>query len=458
MIFVAKIKNVDIVNGNILRSIIRYSIPMILIALIQNLFNAVDMIVLGQVADSTAVASVGATSVILSLLVNMLMGIGVGAKVVLARLLGAGDEERVKKTVSTIMITALLIGAFSATVGTLLAKPLLMWTGCPADCRDGALIYLRIYILSAPAIMVYNFGKGVITVSGDAQRPLYYMIISGILNVILNFVLCMILPQKVIAVAVATASSQILGAILILNRLAHIEGMCHFSFRRLSFSSNLFGKILSNGLPIAFSSALYPMANLQIQAATNSFGSSVLAGGAAASNIEGLVGTVGGSGFAACATAFVGQNLGAEKPERVKKSILYCFGLGVGIAFILSVTIYTFSAPLASLYVGSDQLAIAAAQTRMKYVLLPLAINVAFSVINNTNQAFGYASFTAIVNFTGVLGFRVLWMTFIYPLYPTYVCICQCYLVSWLLTFVISSSFLLYIYFGRFKKGKLKKM
>ena len=220
----AKIKNVDMINGNLLGAIIRFSIPIILIGLIQNLFNAVDMVVLGQMADTYAVASVGATSVILGLLVNVFLAISQGAKVVLARFLGAKEEERVKKTVSTAMITGLSLGILSAVVGTLLAKPFLVLTDCPADCMDGALLYMRIYIASAPAIMVYNFGTSVLTVSGDSQRPLYYMIAAGLLNVILNFVLCLILPQKVVAVAVATVASQVLGAILVLNRLAHVEG------------------------------------------------------------------------------------------------------------------------------------------------------------------------------------------------------------------------------------------
>ena len=191
---------------------------------------------------------------------------------------------------------------------------------------------------------------------------------------------------------------------------------------------------MANGLPLAFNSALYPLANLQIQTATNALGSAVVAGTSASMNLENIVAVLGGSAFASGATAFVGQNIGAGKPDRVKKSILYCLGIGVGLSLIFGVLVYTFSEPLASLYVGSDRAAILAAQTRMKYVLLPYAICVAFGVINHVIQAFGYASFTASVNIICVLVFRVIWMTLVYPMWSTYECICQCYLVSWLLT------------------------
>ena len=454
----AKIRNVDMVNGNLLGAIIRFSIPVILIGLIQNLFNAVDMVVLGQMADTYAVASVGATGVILGLLVNVFFGISQGTKVVLARFLGANDEEKIKKTVSTAMITGFSLGVISAVIGTVLAEPFLVLTDCPSDCMDGALLYMRIYVASAPAIMVYNFGTSILTVSGDSQRPLYYMIAAGILNVILNFILCLILPQKVIAVAVATVASQVLGAILVLNRLSRMQGSCHFTFRQLTWSRSAFGRLMSNGLPMALNSALYPVANLQIQAATNSFGSAVIAGNAASASIETLIGTASGSPWGAAATAFVGQNLGANKKDRVKKTILYCLGIAVVIGTFLGLVGYLFSVPLSSLYVGDDQAAIAATQTRMKYVLLPYAICVIFGIVNHVIQAFGYASFTATVNIVCVLLFRVFWMAVVYPLNPTFDTLCLCYPVSWSLTLLTCGSFLLYLYFGKFKKGTLKKM
>jgi putative MATE family efflux protein len=454
----AKIKNVDMLNGNLLGAILRFAVPIFLIGLIQNLFNSVDMVVLGQMANTEAVASVGATGVILGLLVNVFLAISQGAKVVLARYLGANEEERVKKAVSTSMITGLLLGILSTVIGMALAKPFLILTDCPADCMEGALLYMRIYIAAAPAIMLYNFGTSVLTVSGDSQRPLYYMIAAGLLNVVLNFVLCLILPQKVVAVAVATVAAQVLGAILVLRRLSRVQGSCHFTFRRLSWSKSSFGRLMSNGLPMALNSALYPIANLQIQSATNSFGAAVIAGNAASASVEGLVGSACGSPFGAAATTFVGQNLGAGKKDRVKKSILYCMTLGVGIAALLGALCYLFSAPLASLYVGDDAAAIAAAQIRMRYVLLPYFICCAFGLVNHVIQSFGYASFTAAVNVICVVLFRVFWMAVIYPLDPGFDMICLCYLVSWCLTLLTCGGFLLYLYFGKFKKGTLKKM
>ena len=452
-----RIKSVDMLHGNLLGLIIKYTIPIIFIGLIQSLFNAVDIMVLGYVADTNAVASVGATTSIVHLLVNTFFGISTGAKIVLARLLGSGEGERVKKTVSTSMLLALALGVIVAVAGYFLSPIFLTLTDCPQECFDGALIYMRLYLVASPVIMLYNFGTAILSVSGDSQRPLYYMLASGGVNVVLNFVLCFIMEEKVAAVAIATAVSQMLGALLVIIRLTRMSGLCRLDLRHLSWSNVAFRKVMSNGIPIGLSSALYPIANLQIQAAVNSFGPAVIAGNSAMSSIEGVVSNIAAAPWGATTGVFVGQNIGADNKKRVRGTIFYCLGISAALGVILGVLGTVFSHPLVSLYV-SDEAAIEAAQVRMMYTLLPHAIAAINGILAQTVQAFGYSMLSTVNSIFSVLVFRAIWMQFVYPTQPTFDMLCRCYFVSWLLVLTVNIVFVLYLYNSKFKKGNIKKM
>ena len=452
-----KIKNVDMIHGNLVRSIVQYTIPIILIGLVQSLFNAVDIMVLGTMADTNAVASVGATTSIIHLLINTFFGISAGAKVVLARLLGKGEEERIHRTVSTSMLAALVIGFVAGILGFFLSPFFLNVTLCPQECYNDALIYMCLYLISAPVIMIYNFGSAVLSVSGDSQRPLYYMLLSGGMNVVLNFVLCLVMKEKVAAVAIATAVSQLLGAVLVVVRLVKMSGVCRLDLKKLTWDNSAFGKIMANGVPIGLSTALYPIANLQIQAAVNSFGPSVMAGNSAISSIEGIVSTIANSAWGTSAGVFVGQNLGAQNKKRVKGSILWCLLMASSIGMLLGGLGTIFSRPLLMLYV-SDEAAIVAGQTRMMYTLLPHAIAAITGVLSNTIQAFGYSIICTINSIVSVLLFRIFWMNVIYPINPTFDMLCRCYLVSWMLVLVVNIIFTLYLYNAKLKKGTIKEI
>ncbi len=454
----AKIKEVNMIEGSLWRAMVRYSIPVILVTLVQNLFNAMDIMVLGQMADTNAVASVSATSSIIHLLVTTFFGIASGTKVVLARFLGARDETGAQKTVSTSIWTALILGGASAILGLILSPVFLTLTKCPASCYDGALLYMRIYIAAAPVIMLYNFGSSILSVSGDTQRPLYYMLVSGILNVILNFVLCLVMPQKVAAVAIATAVSQLVGALLILRRLATMDGLCRMNLKVMKWSRSIFKMLMRNGVPIALLNAIYPLANLQIQTAVNSFGPSTMAGNTAATSIESLIAPVANTAWGATTTAFVGQNLGAEKPKRVKNSILLCLGFAASLGLVCGVLAYLFHEPLLSLYVGADPVAIEAGRIRMSCTVLFYVVACVNAVLNHSIQAFGYSVFTTANSVVLILAFRTVWMQLIYPQNPTFFMINICFVISWTMMMIAGTSVLLYIYNGKYKKGKLKKL
>lgn len=449
-------RSVDATKGAILPLIITYVTPLIISTLIQSLFNAVDIAVLSNMANSYAVASVGATTSINHLILHSFVGLASGSKLILARQIGMNDEKSIKKTVNTSLITAIWIGIIVAAAGFIFAPDFLRLTNCPAECFDGAVIYTRVYLLGAPAILLYNFGSSIITASGDTQRPLYYIMAGGVLNVLLNIVLCLILPEKVMAVAIATLSAQVLGAILVISRLCKMDGICKLIPKSIRFSWSAFGKIIRYGAPIAFSSALYPLANLQIQSAVNSFGVAATAGSSAASTIE-TIPSAFVTSFGSTCSVFVGQNLGANKPERVRKSFYLCLIFSLVTSAIIGSALYLSGEFWLALLVDKDAASISYGMIRLFYLALFYFVVGANNSLSSTIQAFGYTSFSAIVSIFGVLVFRAIWMEFIYPLYKTFDNLMLCFLVSWLIIMVANAIAFIVIMI-RYKKGVFKKI
>ena len=449
-------RRMDITNGALLPSIVKFAIPLMLASVIQILFNAVDIIVLGHMADTNAVASVGVTGAVTSLLINAFIGFSTGTNIILARFLGAKDRDNVRKTVDTSIISAAVIGTVIGIVGLFVSPLLLAMIECPAECWDGAALYLRIYLCATPAILVYNFGAEVLRVSGDTQRPLIYMLAAGLLNVVLNFILCVIMPQKVAAVAIATVASQILGAILVLRRLCCIDNACRIDLRRPVFAANLLSRILRFGLPIALHTALFPLANLQIQSAINSFGYAAVAGNAAAVNVEMFIASITGA-FGNSALTFIGQNLGADNRPRVKRAFGLCVLLGGLFGLVLGTVTYLFGRTLLVPFVGQDAAAIEYGMIRAAYIILFYWIGALNGIFGNVLQAFGYSVLTSLNSIFSVFIFRVIWMNVVYPLWPTYENVFQCFLVSWCILFTLNISMIIYV-FGRYRRGKLQRV
>lgn len=450
-----KAKTVDATKGSLLPAIIIYAIPLMISTLIQTLFNSIDLVVLRYAADGTAVASVGATTTIIHLIVNTFIGLSGGSKILLARFIGAKDSEDTKKTVSTSVIAGFSVGIISSIIGIACTKMFLRMTNCPDDCFDSAVIYLTIYFLASPAILVYNFGSGILQISGDTQRPLFYMILSGLTNVILNLILCLTLNEKVAAVAIATLVSQLVGAFLVLRRLYKIEGDCRLDVKNMHFSKNIFVRMLKLGIPMCLHHALFPLANLQIQSAINSFGSAAIAGNTASVSMEGLVGST-SSAFSTAALTFIGQNIGAAKKERVRKSFFLCFSLAVLSSLICGLLVYVFGEFFFSFYVDTKE-AVAFAMVRAKYILAFYFVSAMNGVFSSALQAFGYSVFTSLNSIFSVFVLRVIWMNFIYPIFPTFECIFVCFFVSWLFMLVLNTAMNLSV-FCRYKKGTLKRI
>ncbi len=423
--------------------IIIYAIPLILSMLVQQLFNAIDIVVLGNMADSAAVASVGATSSIVALLVNSFVGISGGSRVVLARQIGAHDKEKIRRTTDTSLLLAVGLGCVIAAVGVLFVPWFLDITNCPADCYEGALLYTRIYVCGAPFILFYNFASAIVTASGDTQRPLYYIMTGGVTNLVLNIILCLLLPQKVIAVAVATVASQVVSSILIARRLLTMEGPCRVAVKQMRFHLYSLGDVMRYGLPMALTNALFPISNLQIQSAVNAFDVAGTAGYSATSTIE----TVANSFFApfgaTCAT-FIGQNIGAKKPDRVKKTFSHCMWLSVLIGGCVGIFLFITGRFWLGLILGNDTAAIDYGMVRMAGTTFFMGIAAASVIYANALQAHGYSSFSAVNSIFCVLIFRIIWMQGVYPLFDGYgdrerfYVVMICFAVSWLLRLLVN--------------------
>lgn len=449
-------KPLDATRGAMIPQIVRYSIPLIISVLIQKLFGAVDLAVLGQMASTEAVASVGATVSIVDLIVNSFFGIAGGARILLAYQLGQSHDERLRRTVGTCLSLAVLLGVGVAVLGFVFSPILLTLTNCPAACIDGATSYLRIYILAAPAVLLYHFGAAVLMTSGDTQRPLYYMIACSGLNVVLNVILCLILPDKVVAVALATAASQLLGAFLVMLRLFRMEGVLRVSWRQLRLHGEPVLKILRFGLPMALTGSLFPLAGLQIQTAVNSFGPAAIAGDSAACVLGGVVGAFGDS-FQSAMGTFLGQNLGAGNRERVRASILHCTWLSAASSFVIGMILLVTGRFWLGLILGGDEAAIEYAMVRVFWLVSLYFIFEFAYALSIAVQSFGYPTVSSMINLAWILGFRVLWMTFLYPLYPSYLCLILCFFVSWF-GMLFCNGISLSVVWRRYRKGKMAKM
>jgi len=452
-----------IFEGNIYSSIIKYSIPIMIASLVQILFNAVDLAVVGNFATSTSVAAVGVTSPATSLVVNSVSGLSGGVNALLARAIGEGDERRSRKIVGTAITVAFSAGVLIAVLGVFLTPTLLDVLNCKEEYIRDAATYMIIYVASAPAILLYGFGAAIIRVSGDSTRPLYYVVASGILNIILNFVLCLCLENKVVAVAVATLVSNLVSAVLVILHLVNINGPCNLDLKHISFSWRELGKILRYGIPVAFSNALYSLSNLQIQSEINNFGTEATAANAAAIQIEHIISCFTGA-FSTASLVFIGQNLGANNKERTKKSIFSSLALSAIISSFLGLLLYFTSTPTLKIFLSDDLLAISFGKVRLKYILSSFGIAAVNGIMSSAVQAFGYPNLPMINSFVSVLGFRVVWMTWIYPSFevtpdPVHNIgnVYSCYLFSWIMLTTVNIIFFLILY-ARYKRGYLKKM
>lgn len=427
----------DMTSGPILPKVLMFSLPLILSGVLQLLYNAADMVVVGQYAGPEALAAVGSTSSLINLLVNLFMGLSVGASVAIARAWGAGDRDAVRKGVHTAISLAAISGVAVGVIGVVLARPLLEWMNSPPDVIDLATVYVRIFFMGMPFNMLYNFGAAILRAVGDTRRPLLYLMISGMINVVLNLILVIVFRLSVVGVAVATVVSQAVSMALVLACLMHSDGPIRLDLRRLRLHGPVMRDILRVGLPAGLQSSLFSISNVLIQSSINDFNSVAMAGNAAAANLEGFVYTAMNALHQADLT-FASQNYGAKRFDRVRRTLWVCLGAVTVIGLALGLLVWTFGTPLLALY-NSDPEVIRFGLVRMAVILPTYFLCGTMEVIVGQLRGLGYSVMPMIVSLTGACLFRIVWIMTIFSMeqFHTLQVLYISYPISWALTFSV---------------------
>ena len=428
-------RSADLTSGPMLQKIILFSIPLAASSILQLLFNAADVVVVGRFAGSTALAAVGSNGSLINLLVNLFVGLSLGANVVAARCFGAKDERGVQNTVQTSVTLGLVSGVLLAVVGFFAARGLLELMSCPEDVIDLSALYLKIYFIGMPMTMLYNFSSALLRAVGDTKRPLYCLAAAGIINVVLNLVFVIGFSMSVAGVALATIISQTVSACMVTRMLMKEEGALHLDLHHLGFHMGALKQILLIGLPAGLQSTVFSLSNVVIQSSINSFGSMVVAGNSASSNLEGFVYTA-MNAFAQAAVTFTSQNIGARKPRRVLSSMYVSLFWALSFGVVFGVLSCVFGTQLLGLY-SPDPAVIQVGLNRMYIVCGPYFLCGIMDVMTGVLRGVGYSLLPMIVSLMGACVFRIFWVMTIFAANRTMDCLMISYPVSWALTFLV---------------------
>ena len=423
---------VDMCRGPLLGKILIFAFPLMLSGILQLLFNAADIVVVGRFAGSQALAAVGSTGALINLIINVFIGLSVGANVLVARYYGAGEKEQVSQAVHTSVLLSLLCGVVLIAVGVLLARPLLELMGTPDDVIDMSATYMRIYFCGMPVIMLYNFGAAILRSVGDTKRPLYFLIVAGLINVVLNLFFVIVCGMDVDGVALATVISQVVSAGLILLCLMRMEGPCHLDLHKLHIYKDKMWQIVRVGLPAGLQGCIFSISNVLIQSSVNSFGSVTMAGNTAAGNIEGFVYT-GMNAIYQTALSFTSQNYGARQYHRISRVMRLCLALVTAVGLGLGLTAVLFHNQLLGIY-SSDPQVIAYGTMRMRFVATLYFLCGIMDVMAGVMRGMGYSILPMIVSLTGACGLRILWIFTLFASNRTLSMLYVSYPVSWFIT------------------------
>lgn len=433
---------IDMCSGSILKKMLLFSLPLMASSVLQLLFNAADVIVVGKFAGDNSLAAVGSNTSLINLLMNFFIGLSIGANVLVARYFGAKKLKDLEDTVHTAMLLSVISGIIITIIGVIFAKTILIWMNTPEAVLDLAVLYLRIYFLGMTSTMIYNFGSAILRAMGDTKRPLYYLLFAGIINVVFNLFFVIVLKMDVAGVALATVISQTISAVLIVRCMIREKGEMHLDIRKLAINKEKFLLILKIGFPASVQGILFSVSNVIIQSSVNSFGETVVAGNSAAANIEGFV-YVAMNAFSQAAMAFTSQNLGAARYERINR-ILFTAEVCVCIVGIIMGNLVVLGGrPLLSMY-SSSAAVLDAGMARLKIICRFYALCGIMDVVVGSLRGLGYSVVPMLVSLVGACGLRLLWIFTLFRIeqFHTVTWLYITYPVSWIIT--LSAHFICY--------------
>ena len=411
---------INMTEGSILKSIISFAIPMMMSSMLQIFFNAADLIVVSRWTGSLAMASVGSTSQLTSLVVNLFLGMAIGSTVTISRCYGAKDPDGIHRAVHTSVLFSIIIGLTAFTLGQILCKPLLLITGTPSgEVLDGAVLYMRIVFFGTPATVIYNYSAAALRSVGDNKRPLYILAISGVVNFVLNLIFVIFFNMGVSGVAAATAISKYLSVFLLFRVLTRKDHVCRVQFKKLRIYKSELLSIIKIGLPAGVYNIMTSFTNVIIQSSVNSFGAAAIAGNAAAANIENFTACIKVAFRQATVTA-VGQNYGAKKPDRMLKSVKVSLACITVSCLVLGALMVVFAKQLLGIYITDSSDAIRYGTIRLVLTAIPYFLSGVMQVTSGYLRGVGYSTLTTVNAFVGMIAFRVVYVLFVFPIFGTF--------------------------------------
>ena len=442
----------DLTSGPMLKKIILFSLPLAASSFLQLLFNAADVVVVGRFVGSAALAAVGSNGALINLLVNLFVGLALGANVVAARCYGAKDDQGVHEAVQTAVTLSLVGGVLMAFVGFFAAHGLLELMSSPEDVIDLATLYLKIYFIGMPMTMLYNFNASLLRAVGDTRRPLVCLAVAGVINVVLNLLFVIVFLMSVAGVALATILSQTVSAIMVTVLLVKAEGAMHLDLRHLGFHKTVLLQIIQSGLPAGLQSTVFSLSNVVIQSAINSFGSTAVAGSSASANLEGFVYTA-MNAFSQAAVTFTSQNMGARKYQNLNRVVLNCLLCAIVTGVVLGGGAVLAGTQLLHFY-SSDAAVIAAGYERLRVICVTYLLCGIMDTLASSLRGLGYSVLPMVVSLVGSCLLRLVWIATIFQLNRTPFMLYISYPISWVLTASVHLICLLVVRRKLQKKGQ----
>lgn len=427
-----KKKQMDMIHGPMFYKILFFALPLAASSILQQLFNSADVAVVGRFAGSAALAAVGGNSPVINLLINMFVGLSIGANVIIANFIGQGREDKVKEAVHTVMSVALISGVSLLLIGIIIAKPILLMINTPSEVINLAVLYLRIYFLGMPFVMVYNFGAAILRSTGETRKPLYCLIISGIINILLNLLLVIVFHLSVAGVAIATVIADGVSAFLVVYFLSHSDDAIRLNIRELSLNKEIVVKVIKIGAPAGLQGVVFSLSNVFIQSAINGFGTHAMAGSSAGLNYEYFTYYM-INAFNQTAVTFTSQNYGAKDLERCKRAFRISLVTGMALTLVMSFIFVGATDFFAGIYTN-DPVAIKYAIIRMKHVTLLECLTGVYEISGGALRGMGHSLLPALLTVIGSCGFRVVWLYTVFKVVPTFTMLMNVYPGTWVIT------------------------